>query len=127
MNFFLILSIAIGGALGAVSRYLINTGFMAFGISLPFATLTVNIVGSFLMGVIISYLAHFDNYLSQEIKAMITTGFLGALTTFSTFSLDAITMLERQEYLYASLYILASVVICLLSVFGGMILVRSMT
>ncbi len=127
MNFYLILSIATGGALGAVSRYMINTAFTASGISLPFATLTANIVGSFLIGVIISYLAHFDNHLSQEIKAMIITGFLGALTTFSTFSLDAITMIERQEYLYASLYILASVITCLLSVFGGMMLVRSMT
>ena len=127
MNFYLILSIATGGALGAVSRYMINTAFTASGVSLPLATLTANIVGSFLMGMIISYLAHFDNHLSQEIKAMIITGFLGALTTFSTFSLDAITMIERQEYLYASLYILASVVICLLSVFGGMILARSMT
>lgn len=124
MNILIILAIASGGALGAVSRHLTNILFANAGMGLPWATLTVNIIGSFIMGLTISYLAHFDNNISQEVKALITTGFLGALTTFSTFSLDALSLMQKGEYIYAGLYILASVVTCLLSVLGGMIVMR---
>lgn len=76
------------------------------------------------MGLLISGFAHYGNP-SQEMRAFLVTGCLGAFTTFSTFSLDAVTLIEKQAYIEAFLYIGGSVIVCLASVIIGMWLVRA--
>lgn len=101
--------IALGGALGAVARHGVNTicAHMSDA-AFPWATLIVNVIGSFLMGVAIVKLSQIQ--LSGEISMFVRTGFLGAFTTFSTFSLDAVTLWQKGEMIYAGLYIITSVV-----------------
>ncbi len=109
--------IAIGGALGAVSRHSVNIGAVQiFGHGFPWGTMIVNIFGSFLMGLAIAKFAQMDN-VSQELKTLCITGFLGAFTTFSTFSLDFVSMWERGEMVHAFVYMLASVLISILALF----------
>lgn len=106
----LILSIAAGGAIGAVLRHLVSSNMMrALGPAFPYGTMTVNIVGSILMGILIGVLAkYFDG--NNMLRAFLTVGLLGGFTTFSAFSLDVIVMAERGDYVPATIYILASVI-----------------
>lgn len=120
----LVLVIAGGGAIGAVLRYFIyGLSFTIFSHYFPYGTMIVNIIGSFMMGVLIVL---FDYYFqpSQELKLFLMTGFLGALTTFSNFSMDAVLMFEKGEWFYSSLYIAGSVFLSILALFAGMFLVR---
>ncbi len=112
-----IIVVAIGGAFGAVARYGVNIGAVqVFGHGFPWGTMVVNILGSFLMGIAIAKFAQMDN-VSQELKTLCVTGFLGAFTTFSTFSLDFVSMWERGEMVQAFGYILVSVVVSILALF----------
>lgn len=116
--------VALGGGLGASARYL--TGIAAtrvFGHGFPFGTLTVNIVGSLLMGVLIGWLARRGMGQSQ-LQVFLATGLLGGFTTFSAFSLDAVTLWERGEGSLALAYVLASVVFSILALFGGLMIMR---
>lgn len=119
-----LLWVAFGGATGAVLRNLISL-FMAqlFGSVFPFGTLAVNVLGSFLMGVIfaLGQLSH----VSPEIKALIGVGFLGALTTFSTFSNETLLLIQGGEWLKAFLNVVLNLGICLLMVFLGQQLIFS--
>ncbi|MCK4713137.1 MAG: fluoride efflux transporter CrcB [Marinosulfonomonas sp.] len=118
-----ILQVAIGGAIGAVGRYL--TGVAAvrlMGHGYPWGTLTVNIVGSFLMGVLIVVLMTKDG--GMRIAPLLMTGMLGGFTTFSAFSLDALTIYERGQVGMAAIYVIASVVLSLLAIFLGVIVAR---
>lgn len=118
------LSIAAGGAIGAVLRHLSNIGAAAlFGSAFPYGTLFVNIAGSFVMGILVGLFAHLWQA-PQDIKLFLTTGLLGGFTTFSAFSLDAITLFERGEIFVAGLYIIASVLFAILAVFAGLGLIR---
>lgn len=122
-----IAAIAVGGAVGAVSRHSVNQlAAHVLGAGFPWGTLIVNVLGSFLMGVIISSLAHFWQP-PAAVKPMIVTGFLGAFTTFSTFSLDVATLYERSAYLPMALYFLASVTFSIAALFAGMILIRTLS
>lgn len=119
-----VIAIAAGGAIGAVMRHFLNGGLMhALGTGFPYGIFTANILGSFLMGVFISAFAHFWEP-SQAMKAFLTVGMLGAFTTFSTFSLDAVTLIERGNYGTAAFYIMGSVVLAISGLFAGMALVR---
>ena len=121
----LILFAAAGGALGASLRHIINTTFLAwFGPSFPWATLTVNVVGSLLMGILIQSLMPFDGG-SPALRAFLATGILGGFTTFSAFSLDVWVLYERQQYLALALYMAASIVVSIAALFLGMALVRN--
>lgn len=104
-------AIAIGGALGAVARHGSNR-FVELVLQqpLPISTLIVNVFGSFLIGLVAASFAHYGNP-SQEMRLFLTTGFLGGLTTFSTFSLDTVTLIQRGEVLFAGLYVLGSVIL----------------
>ena len=120
-----ILAIALGGALGAVARHGVNNGAVAlFGIKFPVGILTVNILGSFILGVLISCFALFWD-VSQTMRAFMVVGFLGAFTTFSAFSLDSVNMFERGETLTGLLYVVASVVFSIAALYGGMFVTRS--
>lgn len=117
--------VALGGALGAAARYGVNIGSVQlFGHGFPWATLIVNILGSFLMGVVIAKFAQAD-HVSHEMKTFVVTGFLGAFTTFSTFSLDAVTMWERGDLLLAFLYISASVIVSIGALFVALWIMKS--
>lgn len=119
-----ILAIAAGGATGAVMRHGLNSSLTHFlGTGFPYGILAVNVLGSFLMGVLVSVFAHFWEP-SQGVKAFLTVGMLGAFTTFSAFSLDAVTLLGRGAYGTAVFYMAGSVVFAVAALFGGMILVR---
>ncbi len=120
----MILSIAAGGAIGSVLRHYAGKGaLLLFGAGFPYGTLFVNIAGSFLMGVLIAFFAHTAN-LSQEWRAFLTVGFLGGFTTFSTFSLDAVTLYQRGEMMASAMYIVLSLVLSLGGLLAGMFLFR---
>ena len=96
--------VAMGGALGAVARYLTIMGVgRVLGSGFPYGTLTVNILGSFILGMLVEAFA-LKWHVSQEVRAMIVVGVLGAFTTFSSFSLDAILQLARQPGRRGGLY-----------------------
>ena len=119
-----ILQVALGGAIGAVLRYLTNVGAkQAFGPGYPYGTLIVNIVGSFLMGVLVVVLARKGG---NHLAPFLMTGVLGGFTTFSAFSLDAALLWERGEVGLAALYVGASVIFSLLAVAAGLALARGM-
>lgn len=118
------LAIAFGGAAGAVSRYWLSTTVERFnGTTFPLGTFFVNILGSFLIGVFFIILAE-KLQLVDQWRPIIMIGFLGAMTTFSTFSLDALLLFQQGHYNTAFFYILSSVVLCLLAAFCGMQITR---
>ncbi len=115
-----------GGAIGAVARYGVNVGSVhLFGHGFPWGTVIVNVIGSFLMGVLIAKFAMMDN-ISNDMKTMLTTGVLGAFTTFSTFSLDFVTLVERGEMVSAFGYLAGSVVLSILALFLALWVMRGM-
>ena len=114
--------IALGGALGAVCRYLIVEKFFDDG-TFPFSTLLVNSIGSFLMGIFFVFLVE-KNVFSTEIKDFILIGFLSAFTTFSAFAFEIYYLAHNQNILIALLYIIASVILCVTMVFLGIHIMR---
>ncbi|SFV67543.1 CrcB protein [hydrothermal vent metagenome] len=96
MNLTLLLFIGAGGFFGAISRFLIATNVQKLsGSFFPYGTLSVNVLGSFIIGFAAMF---FAQSVQPEYKAFVITGFLGALTTFSTFSLENVTMLQDGEF-----------------------------
>jgi len=125
VNLSMILYVAAGGALGAVGRFGVESlAGAVLGHGFPYGTLIVNVVGSFIMGALIesSALAWSP---SPEIRAMLVIGVLGAFTTFSTFSLDAVTLMTRGETLHAFLYVAVSVAASIGALWVGMSLLRT--
>lgn len=117
-----LLQVALGGALGASARYLTNVAAMRLiGPGFPWATAAVNVAGSFLMGVIVVVLAHRD---ATRLAPFLMTGLLGGFTTFSAFSLDALTLWERGETALAAIYVAGSVIVSLAAIVAGMSLAR---
>lgn len=114
--------IAVAGALGALSRYGLVTliGTRAF----PWGTMTANVLGSCLMGFAYVYIVD-KNILPENLKPFVMTGFLGAFTTFSTFSLEAWQLLDRGEYMNAAFYIIGTTFLCILALFLGIVLSRA--
>ncbi|KAE8176347.1 fluoride efflux transporter CrcB [Photobacterium carnosum] len=111
--------IAIGGAFGACSRYLISEFcVILFGRGFPYGTLTVNIIGSLIMGLLMSGLNQ-GMIEAAPWRPMIGLGFLGALTTFSTFSMDNIVMMQQGEFIKAGLNIVLNVTVSLFACYIG--------
>ena len=119
-----IIFIAIGGAAGSLCRYGMSNGiYLLLGRSFPYGTLAVNILGSFVMGIV--YILMIERAsISEELRAGITIGLLGAFTTFSTFSIETINLIESGEILKAGLNILFSVTLCVVGCWLGMNLSR---
>lgn len=121
----MMLVIAAGGALGAVARHLVNNQVTAwFGDKFPWGILTINVAGSFAMGILVGALELAWSP-PQEVRAFIVVGFLGAFTTFSSFSLQVALLYERGQMALAGLYIAASVVLAVGGLFAGLALVKS--
>lgn len=116
--------VALGGAIGACLRYLVNVASLrAFGPGFPYATLMVNVVGSFLMGVLVVVLAEKGG---MRLAPFLMTGILGGFTTFSAFSLDTISLWERGASWLSLGYVGASVILSLAALVAGLQLARSM-
>jgi CrcB protein len=95
-----------------------------FGYGFPFGTLIVNVLGSFLIGLLAGYFA-FRPGVPQDVRLFLTTGILGGFTTFSAFSLDAALLIERNAHALAAAYVLGSVTASLVALFLGLALFRS--
>ena len=120
------LTVFIGAGIGGALRHGVNLGSARLlGTGFPFGTLIVNVVGSFIMGLLIAFFALKADP-GQNWRLFLTTGLLGGFTTFSTFSLDTVMLVERGQNLTAAGYILASVAVSLAGLFLGLTLVRTL-
>lgn len=120
----LLAAIAIGGALGALGRHFVSVGMVAWlGHGFPWGTLVANILGSFAMGALVETMALVWSP-SPELRALLTVGLLGAFTTFSTFSLDFVSLYERGAAGLASVYLVTSFALSVGALFAGMRLFR---
>lgn len=118
--------IAIGGALGSILRYLLtefsfkllknNNLIMA---KLPLGTMSVNILGSFIAGLIYYFLVKNFNNFDPKIKSFLLTGLLGGFTTFSAFSLDILRLINAKQINIAVIYLVASILLSLFAIFLG--------
>ena len=119
------LLVAFGGAIGSVLRYYVGQwALRAMGPSFPWGTLTVNVVGCFVIGVFAEMIARrFDA--SPELRLLLLTGFLGGFTTFSAFSLDAISLFERGAVMAGAIYMIASVGLSMAAVIAGLAMMRA--
>ena len=122
MNAYLL--VGIGGALGAMARYWAGTAIGSLSNGFPTATFLVNIVGSIAMGLLIGFLARATPQYQNEIRLFVAVGIFGGFTTFSTFSLDAIALIERGDYLLAAVYIVGSVLFALVGLMLGLTAMR---
>jgi fluoride exporter len=123
------LLVFIGGGIGACARHAVNLLVPRLaGTDFPWATLTVNVTGSLLMGLLAGYLAfRGGGGLTQHTRVLLATGVLGGYTTFSAFSLDTALLFERGAAGEAVAYILGSVALSVLCLFAGLWLVRVLT
>ena len=115
------LLVFIGGGLGSALRYIFNR-LIPDG-SFPYSTLTVNMIGSFLIGVIVGYLIS-NNMLKTDYYYFLIIGICGGLTTFSAFSLENLNLLRSNEILNSILYILISVFLCIVLAYIGFTLIN---
>jgi CrcB protein len=123
------LLVFLGAGIGGALRHGVNVGCARMcGAAFPWGTLTVNVVGSFLMGIIAAWLAFkAGEGWSQPIRLFLTTGILGGFTTFSAFSLDAVLILERGHMGLAAAYVSASVLLSIAGLLAGLGLIRTLT
>jgi CrcB protein len=120
-----ILLVGLGGFVGSVARYLVAILFATQVSSVfPFATLIVNVLGCFLIGILFA-LSDRGNILSPEWRILLTTGFCGGFTTFSTFSYESLRLIQDGEILYVAGYVVTSVVAGLAATYVGIILIRA--
>ncbi|KLJ00384.1 fluoride efflux transporter CrcB [Luteimonas sp. FCS-9] len=120
-----VLLVFLGGGLGAALRHGVNMLALRAGTTFPYGTLCINVVGSLVMGMVVSWFA-LRSGLSPSLRLFLTTGVLGGFTTFSAFSLEAALLYERGEPGLAAAYVVASVVLSIGGLFAGMGLVRAM-
>lgn len=120
------LLVAGGGAVGASLRHLAGIAAVRlFGHGFPVATLSVNVVGSFAMGVFVELLVH-RLHAGSELRLLVATGLLGGFTTFSSFSLDVVVLYERGAVALAAGYVAVSVVASILALFAGLHVTRGL-
>ena len=114
------LIVFLGAGIGGALRHGVNVGAAKLlGYGFPFGTLIVNVLGSFLIGLLAGYFA-FRMGVNQHVRLFLTTGILGGFTTFSAFSLDAALLVERHAYALAAGYIVGSVGLSLVGLFLGL-------
>jgi CrcB protein len=121
-----VLLVAVGGAVGSVLRYLVGVaGVRLMGPNFPWGTLTVNVVGCFVIGVFAEVISRrFGG--SAELRLLLITGLVGGFTTFSAFALDAITLFERGATASGAIYMIASVGLSMAAVMAGLALMRAL-
>jgi len=117
-----LVQVALGGAIGASARYLTNvSATRLIGHGFPWGTVIVNILGSFLMGVLVVVLAKKGG---NAFAPLLMTGMLGGFTTFSAFSLDAFTLYERGDFWQAGAYVAGTLVVALVAIVAGILATR---
>jgi CrcB protein len=122
----MILAVALGGALGSVGRYVIaGTIMRSVGGVFPWGTLAVNVIGGLIMGALIELMALAWSP-TPALRAFLTVGLLGGFTTFSAFSLETATMIERGAWGPAGAYVATSVIASIGGLFAGLWLVRAL-
>ncbi len=121
-----VLAIALGGAVGALGRFYLSTGVYALiGRDFPYGTLAVNVLGSVVMGLL--YALALERFpLTPELRAGLWVGLLGAFTTFSTFSIETVQLIEDGEQLKAVLNAVLSVALCVAGCWVGVVLGRQL-
>lgn len=113
--------VALGSAVGGASRFALSTFLQQRATTaFPVGTLAVNVTGSLILGFILRY-ALGSPAISAEVRALLTAGFCGGYTTFSTFSYETIKLVEDGDYRRAALYVVSSVVLALAATFAGMV------
>jgi fluoride exporter len=117
------LAVGIGGAVGAMLRWRLGVWFNAVFPTIPFGTLASNLIGGFIMGLCMEYFSR-NAGVPPELRLAATTGFLGGLTTFSTFSAETSALLLRRDYLWSAAIIGAHVVGSILLTIAGVYCVR---
>jgi fluoride exporter len=125
MNAMSFVAVGVGAALGAWLRWSLSVWLNHVVVNLPLGTLASNIVGGYLVGIAVEAVLH-HSALTPEWRLFIITGFLGGLTTFSTFSAEAVALLSRQDYGWAIALILAHLVGSLAMTFLGIFTVRAL-
>jgi len=123
MNGWSWLAVGAGAAVGAWLRWGVSVLLNPLFPNLPLGTLAANVLGGLLMGLAIGFIGHYDS-LAPEIRLLLTTGFLGGLTTFSTFSAESSTLLLRGEWAWSVAHAVAHVLGALLATFAGIALMR---
>ncbi|NGX28992.1 MAG: putative fluoride ion transporter CrcB [Candidatus Anoxychlamydiales bacterium] len=118
-----ILSISIGAAIGALLRWGLGLSMNHLFPTIPLGTLSANLIGGFLMGVLVA-LTKDVRFISETMKLALFTGFLGSLTTFSTFSAETVNLLTHQQYFWSSIMIIGHVAGSLFATFLGLYVVR---
>jgi CrcB protein len=123
------LLVFLGAGIGGALRHGVNVGCARMcGTAFPWGTLTVNVLGSFIMGVLAAWLAFkAGEGWSQPLRLFLTTGILGGFTTFSAFSLDAVLIWERGQVGLAVAYVAASVLLSIAGLVAGLGLVRAIS
>lgn len=125
MNLYLISLVGLGGFLGSVTRYVISISIQSrIEHGFPFGTLTVNIIGCFVIGILIGVSLSKSITISDNIKLFISTGFLGGFTTFSAFSAETLALIDKGDLSIAFLYAALSVFLGLSATWIGIILIR---
>ena len=121
----LLLLASAGGAIGAGARYLVHVGVARLvGTSFPWATLTVNVLGCLLMGIVVELVVlRLDG--SPELRTFLAAGILGGFTTFSAFALDVEALVSRHQHAAAAIYVAASVGLSILALYVGLLLARA--
>lgn len=124
MNWSIVAAVAAGGALGSAARYVVSVVMQrSIGTGFPWWTISVNVIGSFVMGLLVTAIA-LRWSMGQAGQAFLLVGVLGGFTTFSAFSLDVATLIERNATLAAGGYVLGSVVLSIAALFAGMATAR---
>ncbi len=121
-----LVAIAAGGAVGALGRFWVSTAVYAWlGREFPWGTLSVNLIGSFIMGLL--YVLFIERLaVGPEWRAAVLVGFLGAFTTFSTFSIETVNLVEQGENLRALLNVAGSAAFCVVAAWLGLYLGRQL-
>ena len=126
MQIGILLAVAVGGALGSLARYFVASAVQsAAWPGFPWGIFVVNISGGFIMGVIVE-LGALKVALTPEVRAFLTVGILGGYTTFSTFSLDSVLLIQRGAWAAAAAYMAGSTILSVVALFSGLWLVRAL-
>jgi CrcB protein len=124
MSVMLMWYVAIGGAIGSVGRYALTNAIQSrLSSTFPAATFLINVIGSLILG-FISQIAMDTTSISDEARALLTVGFCGGFTTFSTFSYETARLIQDGNHRHAALYVVLSVVTALAGLFAGLALAR---
>jgi CrcB protein len=121
----ILLAVAVGGGAGSLARYWLAGWVQPANAVFPYGIFIVNILGGLLMGMIVE-LGALKLNLSPELRALLTTGILGGFTTFSTFSLDSVLLLQKGAYGLAAVYMIGSVVLSIAALFAGLWIIRTL-